>query len=71
MMKREKFNELVPKLVSRFTPFRSDPEIKIDQIHFRKKGEDEWSYFSKIFSCEDDYNHKIKTNDENKENLIV
>ena len=71
MMKREKFNELVPKLVSRFTPFRSEPEIKIDQIHFRKKGQDEWSYFSKIFSCEDDYNHIIEINDENDENLIV
>lgn len=58
-------------MVNRFTPFRSDLEIKINQIHFRIKGQDDWSYFSKIFSNEDDYNYIIEKNDEIDENLII
>lgn len=58
-------------MVIHFTPFRLDTEIKIDQINFRRKGQDEWSYFSKIFSHEDDYNHVIENNEEIDENLII
>lgn len=71
MMKKQKFSELIPKFDNCYIPFRSNLEIKIDQIHFRKKGQDEWSYFSKLFSYEDDYNHIVEINNEIDENLII